>query len=81
MTTYDHPLKWLLAELPSYVPPDRLDDLLTRYAINKRRYERQIKIRRAERIIRVYTRRDNPRDAPTIARWQAKLAALKGETT
>ena len=74
---YNNPLKWLLAELPAYIQPMQLDVLMTCYNINKHAYERQVKIRHAERIISGYAQRNDPRDARTIARWRAKLAQLK----
>lgn len=44
-----HPLKWLLDELPHYVPAEALDDLLARFAVQKRRYARALKINEARR--------------------------------
>lgn len=78
MGTYDNPLKWLLAALPGYIEPESLAMLMERYDANKRAYERQIKIRHVERIIKT-TERFAPsgeRDA-RLARHQAKLAKLK----
>ena len=76
MTTAN-PLKWLLAELPAYVEPGPLASLMERYEANKRAYDLEAKIRRAERIVRYHARRNDPRDTATIARWQAKLSKLK----
>lgn len=75
--SYDNPLKWLLAVLPDYVDPAKLAILMRCYEVNKKAYYQQVKIAHAERIVKVYTRRNNPRDAVMIARWQAKLDKLK----
>lgn len=74
---YDNPLKWLLYELPAYIEPAPLAALMARYEANKKAYYQQVRIAHAERIVKVYTRRGNPGDAQTIARWQAKLDKLK----
>lgn len=77
----DNPLKWLLRELPDYMPPDQLRRLLTAYDANKRAYERSIKMRHIERIIRTTERfaPSNEREA-RLTRWRAKLAKLKEES-
>lgn len=80
MSDYDNPLKWLLHELPAYIEPAPLQALMERYEINKKCYEREIKIRYAERVIKT-TERFTPspgRDA-RLARWRSKLAKLKEE--
>lgn len=74
----DNPLKWLLAQLPNYVPEHLLPVLLRTYEVNKAAYARQVAINRAERIIAT-TERFAPsadRDA-RLARWRQKLAILK----
>jgi hypothetical protein len=82
MSRVDNPLKWLLAELPGYIEPRMLDRLMEEYEANKQAYERQIKIRALERIIAT-----NERFAPSadrdarLARWKAKLAKLKEESS
>ena len=77
----DNPLKWLLRELPDYMPPDQLSRLLTAYEVNKREYERQIKIRHIERIIKTTERfAPSPERDARLARWQSKLAKLKEES-
>jgi hypothetical protein len=78
--SYDHPLKWLLYELPAYIEPAPLAALMERYEANKRGYARQSKIAQIERIIKLYEKRDNPRDADFLATKRAKLKQLK-ETT
>jgi len=75
----DNPLKWLLSQLPNYVPEHLLPVLLRTYEVNKRAYERQIKIRAAERTIKAIQSRKDSRDAAKLARWHAKLAKLKEE--
>jgi len=77
MSDIETPLKWLLYELPAYIEPAPLAALMERYHLHKRAYERQIKINQAERIIRVFERRDDPREAARLARWKAKLGKLK----
>ena len=73
----DTPLKWLLHELPSLIDPAPLDALMERYRAHKVTYERQIRIRAAERTIKAIQYRNDPRDASKLARWHAKLAKLK----
>jgi hypothetical protein len=72
MTT--NPLRWLLAELPSYVAPAPLAELLARYEANKKAYELDAKIRHAERIIKAHTRWG---DTELVRRWKMKLEKLK----
>jgi hypothetical protein len=73
----DNPLKWLLKELPAYLPREHHALLMERYAANKRAYLLDIKIRAAERVIKTIQYRNNPSDAAKLARWHAKLAKLK----
>jgi hypothetical protein len=80
MTRAETPLKWLLAELPALIEPAPLDSLMERYRLHKADYERQVKIRAAERTIKTIQFRNNPNDAAKLARWHAKLAKLKEET-
>jgi hypothetical protein len=77
----DNPLKWLLKELPDYIAPASLADLMERYEANKKAYARQIKINQAERMIKIYERRDVPYEAASIARWREKLARLQEESS
>lgn len=77
---YDNPLKWLLYELPAYIEPAPLAALMERYEINKKRYEHEVKIRHAERVIMSLERRAYAPDAARLARWKAKLAKLKEGT-
>lgn len=79
MSDYDNPLKWLLAALPGYIEPEALAVLMQRYDANKHAYERQIKIRHAERVIRRMELSNYPDEAARLARWKAKLANLKAE--
>jgi hypothetical protein len=79
MTAPQSPLAWLLAALPAHVAPDALAPLLDAYRANKRAYERQVKIRAAERTIKTIQYRNDPRDHAKLARWHAKLDKLKGE--
>lgn len=72
----DNPLKWLLYELPAYIEPGPLSGLMDRYERNKAAYYRECKIRQAERIIRVFERRNHASEAPRLARWRGKLAKL-----
>jgi hypothetical protein len=72
MTT--NPLRWLLAALPEYIEPAPLADLMARYAANKKAYELAAKIRHAERIVTVYSRRG---DTELVRRWKMKLEKLK----
>jgi hypothetical protein len=77
----DNPLKWLLSELPSYIAPDQLAELLARYDAQKQRYYDAVKVRDLERKI-AFARRWPPSDNQTerIARWQAQLGTLKART-
>lgn len=77
--SHNHPLKWLLAELPAYIEPAQLAALMERYEANKHAYARERKIRQAERIIKSYERRNYAHEAQSIARWRDKLARLKEE--
>ena len=76
----DNPLKWLLSVLPYHVPADQLPFLMERYEINKKAYERQVAIRKAERIIKSMERRNYPDEAARLARWRDKLDKLKEES-
>jgi chromatin segregation and condensation protein Rec8/ScpA/Scc1 (kleisin family) len=73
----DNPLKWLLAQLPDYLTPEQLNHLMAAYEANKARYYLDVKIRDAERRIRIYERWPNDNDPTRLARWRAKLARLK----
>ena len=73
----DSPLKFLLYELPAYIEPAPLAALMERYRANKVAYERDNKIRHAERVVKVLERRNDPRETARLERWQAKLARLK----
>ena len=73
----ENPLRWLLRELPDFVPAHLLPILMEHYELNKAAYYRECKIRHAERIIRSYQRRNSPHEAANLARWQAKLERLK----
>ena len=77
MINYDNPLKWLLYELPANIEPGPLSGLMERYERNKQGYERENKIRQAERIIRAFERRNYPPEAARLKRWREKLARLK----
>lgn len=79
MSDIETPLKWLLHELPAYIEPAPLQALMERYHLHKAAYERQVKVRQAERIISVFEGRNNPREAARLARWRTKLAKLKSE--
>ena len=72
----DTPLKWLLYELPAYIEPGPLSGLMERYEHNKKKYERECKVRQAERIIRAFERRNHASEAARLARWRDKLAKL-----
>jgi len=50
----DHPLKWLLGQLPAYIAPAELERLLIAFDAHKRHYAHAVKIRDAERRIRIY---------------------------
>lgn len=67
-------------ELPAYLPREHHALLMERYELNKQAYERQIKIRAAERTIKTIQYRNNPSDAAKLVRWHAKLAKLKEGT-
>ena len=73
----ENPLKWLLAQLPDYLTPEQHDRLMTAYDIHKNRYYLDVKIRDAERRIKIYERYPDRYDPTRLARWQAKLARLK----
>ncbi len=77
MSDIETPLKWLLHELPSLIDPAPFEALMERYRSHTAAYNRQIEISRVERIIGVYERRGNPREAAKLARWRTKLATLK----
>ena len=72
----DHPLKFLLYELPAYIEPGPLAGLMERYEINKRKYERECRIRQAKRIVHAFERRNHPNETARLARWRSKLAKL-----
>lgn len=72
-----NPLKWLLAQLPAYVAPERLPVLLAEFDENKQRYT-LTKIRAIERKIanaRRWTHHENA--AARIVRWEAQIAKLR----
>ena len=46
MITETYPLKWLLEQLPDYIPPAALAELLTRFEAQKQRYSRRPRGRR-----------------------------------
>ena len=73
----DHPLKWLLKQLPDYLTPAQHASLTAAYEAHKRRYFLDVKIRDAERRIKIYSKWPNDKDPTRLARWQAKLAKLK----
>lgn len=78
MTTLpDNPLKWLLAQLPEYLTPDEHDRLLTAFDAHKRRYYHAVKIRDAERRIKIYEKWPNDKDPARLEKWRKKLARLK----
>lgn len=81
MITVTNPERWLREQLPDYVPADALKELLERYADQKQRYARAVKIRELERRIRTAERftQTPDRDAQ-IGRWKTKLATLKEKT-
>ena len=73
----DNPLKWLLAQLPDYLTPEQHGRLMTAYEAHKARYYHELKIRDAERRIKIYERHPDRTDPTRLARWQAKLAKLR----
>jgi hypothetical protein len=78
MIDIDNPLKWLLSELPAYIAPDQLAELMARYDAQKQRYYDAVKLRDLERKIqfaRHWTNTD--KRAERIQRWQAQLDKLK----
>lgn len=72
------PLKWLLAELPDYIDPAPLLDLMERYRLHTVAYTRQVAIAKVERTIKEIQRRNRSEGAAKLARWHAKLAKLSG---
>ncbi len=72
-----NPLKWLLDELPNYIESGPFAQLLADHEANKARYTLMIKIRDAERRIRIYQRQPTRYDQKNLPRWEAKLALLK----
>lgn len=80
MIPIDNPLKWLLAELPAYVPPDRLLELMARYDAQKTAYYAAVKMRDLKRKITSAQRWPSSENkTERIARWQAQLDRLKEE--
>jgi hypothetical protein len=76
----DNPLKWLLGQLPAYIAPAELAELMERYTANKRAYDRETKIRHAKRIIANYERfSQSPANAAVITKWRATLARRESE--
>lgn len=73
----DNPLKWLLAQLPDYLTPEQHTRLMAAYEANKARYYLDVKIRDAERRIKIYERWPDRYDPTRLVRWQAKLSKLK----
>lgn len=73
----DHPLKWLLGQLPEYITPEQLERLMTAFDAHKRRYAHAVKIKDAERRIKIYERWPDRYDPTRLVRWKAKLAKLK----
>lgn len=77
MTNAQTPLAWLLAALPAAIEPEALAALMERYRANKRAYERHLKIKQIERLIKTIQYRNDPRDGAKLARWTDKLAKLQ----
>ncbi|HNP72818.1 MAG TPA: hypothetical protein PLO33_15030 [Kouleothrix sp.] len=77
MITETYPLKWLLEQLPDYIPPAALAELLTRFEAQKQRYSHNVKVNDLERRIRYAKGRPWPADTEQLARLEAKLAKLK----
>mgnify|MGYP001561240595 FL=1 len=73
----DNPLKWLLAQLPDYLTPEQLARLMAAYEAHKASYYHEVKIRDAERHIKIYEQRPDRYDPTRLERWKAKLAKLK----
>lgn len=73
----DNPLKWLLAQLPDYLTPEQLTRLMAAYETHKASYYHDLKIRDAERRIKIYEKWPDRYDVTRLARWKAKLAKLK----
>lgn len=73
----DHPLKWLLAQLPEYLTSAQIERLLTAFDAHKRTYAHAVKIRDAERRIRIYERWPDQYDPTNLQRWKNRLAKLK----
>lgn len=71
------PLRWLLAQLPAYVPPDALDALMERYAANKVAYAHQCKMRHAARMVALIERRGYEHEALALTKWRSKLEKLR----
>ena len=76
----DNPLKWLLAQLPDYLTPEQMDRLMAAYETQKASYYHAVRVRDAERRIKIYEQWPNDRDPTRLARWKAKLAKLKEHT-
>lgn len=74
----DNPLKWLLGQLPAYVPAEQLAELLERFKAHKVVYYRLVKIRELERKIK-YRRSLNLSGASRVRlqTLEAQLARLK----
>ncbi|MBK8200237.1 MAG: hypothetical protein IPK75_17970 [Acidobacteria bacterium] len=78
MITETYPLKWLLEQLPNYIAPEALAELLRRFEVQKQRYSHNVKINDLERRLRYEEspvgRKPN---AERIASLQAKLQKRK----
>lgn len=78
----ENPLRWLLNQLPAYIPPEAHAELMERFDVQKRRYYTAVKINDLKRRIGTAQRfeRTSERDAQ-IARWKERLAKLESEVS
>jgi len=75
----ENPQKWLLAEITKYLSEEQLAELMRAYQLQSKRYYHAVKVRDAERRVRIYATWPDDRDPTRLARWQAKLAKLTAE--
>jgi hypothetical protein len=68
-----YPSKWLIDQLPAYIQPAQLAELLVGFEANKRAYSRLAKIRSVERQVKQAARRNET----SMTHWQTRLAELQ----
>jgi len=75
----DNPQKWLLSEITKYLSDEQLAELMRAYAAQSKRYYLAVKVRDAERRVKIYATWPDDRYPGRLAQWREKLANLKAE--